>query len=71
MLAVRIRLRTGQEILLIRLIIYILINLINSIHCFDYVRSGVFTVRGDVARVSAVNCCAIWHIGPVVGFLRH
>ncbi len=46
-------------------------KLINSIHCFGQFRSGVFTVRGAVTRVGAVNRCAILHIGPVVAFLSH
>jgi hypothetical protein len=31
----------------------------------------VFTVRSAVARVRAVNRCAILHICPVVAFLSH
>ncbi len=46
-------------------------SLINSIHCCGKLRSGIFTVRGAVARVRAVNRCAILHIGPVVAFLNH
>ncbi len=75
-LAVRIWLRILQQNLLI---VYIASDLaencpaklINSIHCFGQFRSCVFSVRGAVARVRAVNRCAILHIGPVVAFLSH
>ncbi len=58
-LAVQIWLRIGKIILKV------------NVHCFGPFRSGVFTIRGAVARVRAVNRCAVLHIGPVVAFLSH
>ncbi len=46
-------------------------NLFNSMHCCGQFRSGVLSLRVAVARVKAVNRCAILHIGPAVAFLSH